>query len=72
MGNQLGWVQVSKALSAGHGGARRGGWSDDEGPARWPHRGPRAGRRRLRQVFRSAGALVVLAVVAATVVSWAA
>ena len=72
MGNQLGWVQISKALGAGHAGARRGGWSDDERPPRGSHRDAGAARQVVHRVFRPGRTLMLLALVAVTVVSWVA
>ena len=71
MGNQLGWVQFSKALDAGRASARRHVWSDDERPARASHRDPGVAGHVLRRVFRPGRTLMLIALVAVTIVSWA-
>jgi hypothetical protein len=64
-------VQFSKALEAGRTGARRSGRGDDERPARSSHRGQGLAGHVLRRVFRPGRALMLIALVAVTIVSWA-
>ena len=72
MGNQLGWVQFSKALGRRSApGARRSGWGDDERPARVAPRSRGWLAHVLRRVFRPGRALMLIALVAVTIVSWA-
>ena len=71
MSNQLGWVQFSKALDAGRASARRRVWGDDERPARASHRDPGVAGHVLRRVFRPGRTLMLIALVAVTIVSWA-
>jgi hypothetical protein len=66
MGSQLGWVQISKAMGAR--GGRQSAWSDDERPARSPHRNPAVGQV-LHRVFRPGLTLVLIALAAVTLVS---
>jgi len=72
MGSPLGWVQINKALSAGRPGVRRSSWSDDERPMRASHREERAAGAVFLRVVRSGRGLVLIALVALTIVSWAA
>ena len=71
MSNQLGWVQFSKAFDAGRAGARRSAWGDDERPARVSRRDPGMAGHVLRRVFRPGRTLMLIALVALTIVSWA-
>jgi hypothetical protein len=70
MGSQLGWMQISKALGAHRTGGRSSGWSDDDRPTAASHRNAGASGDVLRRVLRPGRALVLIALVAVTVVSW--
>jgi hypothetical protein len=72
MGSQLGWMQISKALGARRAGGRSSCWSDDERPTRTSHRATGATGEVLRRVLRPGRALMLIALVAVTVVSWVA
>lgn len=71
MSNKLGWGQISKARDAGRAGARRSAWGADERPARPSPRDLGPAGHVLRRVFRPGRTLMLIALVAVTIVSWA-